>query len=310
MKQEEATDPGIVFVWDLDETLIIFQSLLTGKYADLEGLDEKRRAEALKLGEQWEKLILDISDTAMLFEQVEEFDQPSIGHVAENDDGASLDDFDFGELNLKKPLTDAGKQKLAYLYRHIQALYAKGATHLLTGDKRGEWQGLYAATDRFTKGWLFAGRRLLAECATARLNSSGQTDPNRTAGPGSDSAGEGGLPPLGKRTVVLVSSGQLIPTLTKCLLFRLDPWIDPANVYSSKVVGKLQCFKWIRERFGGGNAETRFCAVGDGVEEQAAARMMSWPFLRVASGLDPDMSLPKIRLEQLTDLLADVKSKT
>lgn len=57
--------------------------------------------------------------------QVEEFDQPSIGHVAEHDDGASLDDFDFGELNLKKPLTDAGKQKLAYLYRHIQSVYAK-----------------------------------------------------------------------------------------------------------------------------------------------------------------------------------------
>lgn len=69
-KQEESTDTGVVFVWDLDETLIIFQSLLTGKYADLEGLDEKRREEGLKLGEQWEKLILDVSDTAMYFEQV------------------------------------------------------------------------------------------------------------------------------------------------------------------------------------------------------------------------------------------------
>ena len=57
--------------------------------------------------------------------QVEDFDQASIDRVAEHDDGASLEDFDFGELNLKKPLTDAGKRKLAYLYRHIRALYAK-----------------------------------------------------------------------------------------------------------------------------------------------------------------------------------------
>lgn len=62
--------PAVVWVWDLDETLIIFQSLLTGKYADLEGMDEKRKEEGLKLGEKWEKLILDVSDTNMFFERV------------------------------------------------------------------------------------------------------------------------------------------------------------------------------------------------------------------------------------------------
>jgi hypothetical protein len=61
---------------------------------------------------------------SLLF-QVEEIDQPSISHVAGFDDGASIADFDFEELNLKKPLTDAGKRELAYLYRHIQMLYAK-----------------------------------------------------------------------------------------------------------------------------------------------------------------------------------------
>ena len=70
LKTEERPGPRVVFVWDLDETLIIFQSLLTGKYAELEGLDEKRKEEGLKLGERWERLILDISDSAMCFEQV------------------------------------------------------------------------------------------------------------------------------------------------------------------------------------------------------------------------------------------------
>jgi hypothetical protein len=62
--------PAVVWVWDLDETLIIFQSLLTGKYADLEGMDEKRKKEGLRLGKKWEKLILDVSDTNMFFERV------------------------------------------------------------------------------------------------------------------------------------------------------------------------------------------------------------------------------------------------
>jgi len=50
-------------------------------------------------------------------------------------------------------------------------------------------------------------------------------------------------------------------------------------VYSSWEVGKLQCFKWIKERFDGPNV--RFCAIGDGHEECSAAQVMKWPFIKI-----------------------------
>lgn len=58
------------------------------------------------------------------------------------------------------------------------------------------------------------------------------------------------------------------------------------SVYSSIDVGKLQCFKWIKERFNQPNF--RFCAIGDGWEECAAAQAMQWPFVKI--DLQPDSS--------------------
>lgn len=50
-------------------------------------------------------------------------------------------------------------------------------------------------------------------------------------------------------------------------------------VYSSWEVGKLRCFSWIKERFGGPNV--RFCVIGDGTEECEAAQAMRWPFIKI-----------------------------
>ena len=44
-------------------------------------------------------------------------------------------------------------------------------------------------------------------------------------------------------------------------------------------MGKLQCFSWIKERFGSPNV--RFCVIGDGTEECAAAETMRWPFIKI-----------------------------
>lgn len=57
-------------------------------------------------------------------------------------------------------------------------------------------------------------------------------------------------------------------------------------MYSSIDVGKLQCFKWIKERYH--HPKFRFCAIGDGWEECAAAQTMQWPFVKI--DLQPDSS--------------------
>ena len=51
------------------------------------------------------------------------------------------------------------------------------------------------------------------------------------------------------------------------------------SVYSSWEVGKLQCFKWIKEQFSG--PKIKFCVIGDGPEECRAAMIMRWPFVQI-----------------------------
>lgn len=107
---------------------------------------------------------------------------------------------------------------------------------------------------------------------------------------------------------VVVTTGQLVPTLGKLLLFHLSTSFPPEGIYSARNHGKEHCFTLIRERFG---AAPLYCAIGmhcsiacsgrnssermhdalnallsmpsagDGVEEQQCARQFGWPFIRI-----------------------------
>ena len=66
-------------------------------------------------------------------------------------------------------------------------------------------------------------------------------------------------------------------------------------VYSSREVGKLQCFHWIRERVQG--LPLRFCVIGDGVDECEAANGLSWPFLKIHIGPNAVYQLPTVSME-------------
>uniref|UniRef100_A0AAZ1XF32 Eyes absent homolog n=1 Tax=Oreochromis aureus TaxID=47969 RepID=A0AAZ1XF32_OREAU len=57
-----------IFLWDLDETIIIFHSLLTGSYAQKFGKDP---ATVLNLGLQMEELIFELADTHLFFNDLE-----------------------------------------------------------------------------------------------------------------------------------------------------------------------------------------------------------------------------------------------
>lgn len=58
-----------VFVWDLDETLIIFQTLLDGRYVELfDGFKDSHKATLL--GRRWERLILEVCDDYFFYNQV------------------------------------------------------------------------------------------------------------------------------------------------------------------------------------------------------------------------------------------------
>lgn len=58
-----------VFIWDLDETIIVFHSLLTGSYANRYGRDPPT---SVSLGLRMEEMIFNLADTHLFFNDLEE----------------------------------------------------------------------------------------------------------------------------------------------------------------------------------------------------------------------------------------------
>ncbi|NXP44935.1 EYA3 protein, partial [Heliornis fulica] len=76
-----------VFLWDLDETIIIFHSLLTGSYAQKYGKDPTL---VIGSGLSMEEMIFEVADTHLFFNDLEECDQVHIEDVASDDNGQDL----------------------------------------------------------------------------------------------------------------------------------------------------------------------------------------------------------------------------
>jgi eyes absent family protein 4 len=99
-------------------------------------------------------------------------------------------------------------------------------------------QALYAETDAATGGWLSHAAALLHDCV-------------------SQLSAAAGCPV----TPVAVTSGQLVPSLAKLLLFKLDSWIAAEHAWSSRHCGKAACFQSVLQRFG---ASCTYVAIGAG----------------------------------------------
>ncbi|KAF3449464.1 hypothetical protein FNV43_RR10192 [Rhamnella rubrinervis] len=257
-----------VYIWDMDETLILLKSLLNGTYAEaFNGL--KNVQEGVEIGKMWENYILDLCDNHFFYEQIENNNKPFLSALSQYDDGHDLSEYDFNQDGFGPPYDDASKRKLAYRHRVIAHNYKEGLHRFFDQEMIKHWDDLYNMTDRYTDKWLSSAHNLLKECSAGlEDNSVGSAD--------------GSIHSAGSKSQhinVLVTSGSLIPSLVKCMLFRFDNMIALENVYSSLEVGKLQCFQWIKERFNSPNV--RFCVIGDGWEECEAAESMRWPFIRI-----------------------------
>lgn len=254
-----------VYIWDMDETLILLKSLLDGTYAGpFNGL--KNVENGLKIGKLWEDHILRVCDTHFFYEQIENFNQPHIDALSKYDDGVDLVGYNFSQDGFV-PQDDAlNKRKLAYRHRIIAEKYRRGLDNI-DQDLIKIWNSLYDTTDVYTERWLSSARTCLEQCAGQKreIISCSKSDNSSNANY--------------ENVNVLVTSGPLVPSLVKCLFYRLDDIITCDNVYSSLDVGKLQCFSWVRERFPG--PHVRFCVIGDGWEECEAAQSMRWPFVQI-----------------------------
>ncbi|XP_060908209.1 eyes absent homolog 4 isoform X4 [Labrus bergylta] len=256
-----------VFVWDLDETIIVFHSLLTGSYAQKYGKDPPM---AVTLGLRMEEMIFNLADTHLFFNDLEECDQVHIDDVSSDDNGQDLGTYSFATDGFHAAATSANlclatgvrggvdwMRKLAFRYRRVKELYSTYKNNvggLLGPAKRDAWLQLRAEVEALTDSWLTHALKSLS-IISSRSNC----------------------------VNVMVTTTQLIPALAKVLLYSLGSVFPIENIYSATKIGKESCFERIMQRFG---RKVVYVVVGDGVEEEQAAKKHNMPFWRISSHSD------------------------
>lgn len=256
-----------IFIWDLDETIVIFHSLLTGIYAQRYGKDPSA---LLSLGLRMEELIFGIADNHLFFNDLEECDQVHIDDMSSDDNGQDLSAYNFVADGFHASATSASlcvasgarggvdwMRKLAFRYRHIKEVYdgcRNNLGGLLGQQKHDLWLQLRAEIEVLTDSWLTLALKSLM------------------------------LISLRPRCInVLVTTTQLVPALAKVLLYGLGGVFGIENIYSATKIGKESCFERIVSRFG---RKCTYVVIGDGRDEEAAAKQMTWPFWRISNHSD------------------------
>ncbi|XP_006000536.1 eyes absent homolog 2 [Latimeria chalumnae] len=269
-----------VFIWDLDETIIVFHSLLTGTFASRYGKDATI---SVSLGLRMEEMIFNLADTHLFFNDLEDCDQVHIDDVSSDDNGQDLSKYNFADDGFHNTATGVNlclgsgvhggvdwMRKLAFRYRRVKEIYSTYKNNiggLIGPAKREVWLQLRAEMEALTDLWLTHALKAL-NLIHSRPNS----------------------------VNVLVSTTQIIPALAKVLLYGLGTVFPIENIYSAIKAGKDSCFERIMQRFG---RKAVYVVVGDGVEEEQAARKHSMPFWRISSHQDLEALRHALELEYL-----------
>ncbi|NXS07066.1 EYA3 protein, partial [Neodrepanis coruscans] len=241
-----------VFLWDLDETIIIFHSLLTGSYAQKYGKDPTL---VIGSGLSMEEMIFEVADTHLFFNDLEECDQVHIEDVASDDNGQDLSNYNFSTDGFSGSGSNANHgssvgvqgvdwmRKLAFRYRRVREIYNKHKADvggLLSPQKREALQRLRTDIEVLTDSWLETALKSLL-LIQSRKNCEN----------------------------ILITTTQLMPALAKVLLYGLGEVFPIENIYSATKIGKESCFERIVSRFG---KKVTYVVIGDGRDEEVAAK--------------------------------------
>ncbi|XP_032875211.1 eyes absent homolog 1 isoform X6 [Amblyraja radiata] len=273
-----------VFIWDLDETIIVFHSLLTGSYANRYGRDPPT---SVSLGLRMEEMIFNLADTHLFFNDLEECDQVHIDDVSSDDNGQDLSTYNFATDGFHAAATSANlclatgvrggvdwMRKLAFRYRRVKEIYntyKNNVGGLLGPTKRESWLQLRAEIEALTDSWLTLALKVLT-LIHSRSNSIN----------------------------ILVTTTQLIPALAKVLLYGLGIAFPIENIYSATKIGKESSFERIIQRFG---RKVVYVVVGDGVEEEQASKKAMWSS-QISSLCCLQHTMPFWRISSHSDLMA------
>eukprot|EP00644_Phytophthora_capsici_P010603 jgi/Phyca11/568930/estExt2_Genewise1.C_PHYCAscaffold_300423 len=133
-KTKRSVQPRIrrrVFIWDLDETLVLFASLYTGTFAQSHG---KEVAPGVVLGEQMMTFLLAMLEKHFFFSDLHDTDVDHIAHLT-----------------------------IQERYERIREIYERRGSVDFLHDANSEWfairGALIAAIDNFSTGWLHEARQ-------------------------------------------------------------------------------------------------------------------------------------------------------
>uniref|UniRef100_A0A8V5HC33 Eyes absent homolog n=1 Tax=Melopsittacus undulatus TaxID=13146 RepID=A0A8V5HC33_MELUD len=269
-----------VFVWDLDETIIIFHSLLTGTFASRYGKDTTT---SVRIGLMMEEMIFNLADTHLFFNDLEDCDQIHIDDVSSDDNGQDLSTYNFSADGFHSSTASTNlclgsgvhggvdwMRKLAFRYRRVKEMYntyKNNVGGLIGAPKRETWLQLRAELEALTDLWLTHALKAL-NLIHSRPNC----------------------------VNVLVTTTQLIPALAKVLLYGLGTVFPIENIYSATKTGKESCFERIMQRFG---RKAVYIVIGDGVEEEQGAKKHNMPFWRISCHADLEALRHALELEYL-----------
>ncbi|XP_012598461.2 protein phosphatase EYA2 [Microcebus murinus] len=269
-----------VFVWDLDETIIIFHSLLTGTFASRYGKDTTT---SVRIGLMMEEMIFNLADTHLFFNDLEDCDQIHVDDVSSDDNGQDLSTYNFSADGFHSSAPGASlclgsgvhggvdwMRKLAFRYRRVKEMYntyRNNVGGLIGAPKRETWLQLRAELEALTDLWLTHSLKAL-NLINSRPNC----------------------------VNVLVTTTQLIPALAKVLLYGLGSVFPIENIYSATKTGKESCFERIMQRFG---RKAVYVVIGDGVEEEQGAKKHNMPFWRISCHADLEALRHALELEYL-----------
>ncbi|ETI47894.1 hypothetical protein F443_07972 [Phytophthora nicotianae P1569] len=250
-----------VFIWDLDETLVLFASLYTGTFAQMHG---KEVAPGVALGEQMMTFLLAMLEKHFFFSDLHDTDVDHIAHVAANDCSVS-----------------GQEPTIQERYERIREIYERRGHVDFLHDTNSEWfairGALVAAIDNFSTGWLHEARQVL-ELTAEPVNS--RTGPAQSETCPNDTKIEEEV----ENVNVLVTNTQLVPALCKCLIYQLDAFFPIDCVYSSAKIHKYRCFERIMEKYKAPDVE--FVAIGDGLEEEQVSLALGLEFHKIRSLVD------------------------
>ncbi|POM77747.1 Eyes absent family protein [Phytophthora palmivora] len=273
MKTTSPRNPRVrrrVFIWDLDETLVLFASLYTGTFAQTHG---KEIAPGVALGEQMMTFLLAMLEKHFFFSDLHDADVDHIAHVANSTAGSSQSNASEHQPSVQER------------YERIREIYERRGHVDFLHDTSSEWfairGALIAAIDNFSTGWLLEARQvleLIAESAHSRAESTQPEASPETVS--DDSKDEDEV----ENVNVLVTNTQLVPALCKCLIYQLDTFFPIDRVYSSAKVHKYRCFEAIMEKYEAPDVE--FVAIGDGLEEEQVSLALGLEFHKIRSLVD------------------------